>query len=76
MKAKTIACIIWIILIIYSSIGWWQGHHTLKQCKDICNEKDAIAFERIQNDEYNLKDHCMCYYEDSQELIPLNQGVI
>ena len=53
--------IFWIIIGI---IGFCMGKYTYNQCENICKHEDAITFQRIKNQGWDLKDACICYHED------------
>ncbi len=59
-----------LMLVLLTSIA--LNLITSNQCKNICNSKKAITFQKISNGELNLKDACVCYYKNSVETIMLN----
>ena len=59
-----------VFLIIYSLS---LGMETKQICKDECDRINAMAFQRIQNGKLDLKDVCICYFEDSFKIIQIIQ---
>ena len=70
-----------IVIIIVLAMGlytflayvWMQGQVTNNQCKDYCEEKDALTFQRLHSGKWDLYDPCICYYEHKIETIILNK---
>ena len=61
---------IWFLVFIVLLVIWGQGVITGYQCENYCG--DSLAFQRLHNGEWNLKDPCICYNEEGYNLTILN----
>ena len=72
-KIKIILFTLFGILIIIGIVGLIMGQITNNQCREFCNEEGALTFLRIQNGEFNLKDICICFFEDKIKCFELGK---
>ena len=52
------------IIVLVGIIGFVMGQITKHECKNLCEENNALHSWRIHNGELNLRDTCICFYED------------
>ena len=70
-KFKIICIIFYILILIFIIIGFSMSYTTNKQCKNICLNKGTDVYLRINNGEFNLKDSCVCIFDESCKLVRL-----
>ena len=61
---------IFLIIVLISII---QGTITYNQCMNLCKSKGTDTFQRIQNNEFNMNDYCICYFENDVYTSTLNE---
>ena len=62
-----------VIIFAFGLIGVFMGVETNNQCRNLCKEKNASTYLRAQNGEFNLKDDCICFYEDKYIIFTMNE---